>query len=213
LKYAKVLQIQNLSLSTYILRIENKHGAFKAGQCFSIGTPSLGINREYSIYSGVNEPYLEFLIKEVQGGVVSPRLRNLAPGSEVTITGPFGSFCINEMEMIRKRYLFIASGTGIAPFHSFIRSFPELNYRILHGIRDSSDEFKGSIFEKGHYFPCISQPRENFKPERVTEVLQRIDLEDDEVFICGNKNMIADCIKILRAKKINGDRIQTETFF
>ena len=34
-----------------------------------------------------------------------------------------------------RTHLLVSTGTGIAPFHAMIRSNPELNYSLLHGIR------------------------------------------------------------------------------
>ena len=66
-----VLSVRDLTESTYILRFARKGMAFKPGQHLVVGIPGSGEYREYSIYSGINEDFLEILIKEVDDGLVS----------------------------------------------------------------------------------------------------------------------------------------------
>ena len=106
--FYKVLNIRDLSPSTYILRLERKKLDFKPGQCFNLGLKGSGINREYSIYSGVDDSYLEFLIKEVKRGSVSPALRKVKPGDEVALHGPYGAFIISSDRA--KKTLFTLNG-------------------------------------------------------------------------------------------------------
>lgn len=210
---SKVITNRRLSEHTFVLRVEKPNTPVRAGQCYSLGTENLAINREYSIYSGVNENYLEFLIREVEGGIVSPALAQLKQGDEVTLTGPFGEFCIDNLNLNDRNFLFIASGTGIAPFHSFIRTFPNIKYTILHGIRNEDERYDSESYLPESYKPCISKPIELSKSERVTDKLGKIDLSDKTIFLCGNKMMISDSLAIIRRSNLSGDRVFTETFF
>ena len=82
--------------------------------------PAQGVNREYSTYSGEHEEHLDFLIKEVEGGLVSVQLKSLKPGDGVEIHGFYGNFRIKSPDDGRS-YCFVATGTGIAPF-PFVRT-------------------------------------------------------------------------------------------
>ena len=95
MKSYKVLEIEHLTESTFRLRTERPVAAIKAGQCFNVGIPGAGVNREYSMYSSADAPYLDFLIKEVKDGCVTPALKGLQPGDSVEIDGPYGEFCLN----------------------------------------------------------------------------------------------------------------------
>ena len=116
----KILKIEKLTESTYCLRTERPDVAIRAGQLFNVGIPGAGINREYSMYSAADAPYIDFLIKEVQGGSVSPALSRLEVGNLVEVDGPYGEFCLNPPGNSDQHYLFLATGTGIAPFLSLI---------------------------------------------------------------------------------------------
>jgi NAD(P)H-flavin reductase len=60
----KVQQIRELTDSTYVVRFDKGELSFKTGQYLSVGVRGTGEQREYSIYSGENEPFLEILVKE-----------------------------------------------------------------------------------------------------------------------------------------------------
>ena len=137
----KILAIRNLSTTAYALRLERKYLSFRAGQCFNLGLKNSGVNREYSIYSGENDCYLEFLIKEVKEGTVSTSLRQVALGEEINLHGPYGSFTIDPIKVKQVQFCFICTGTGIAPFHSFVRSHSNLDYHIINGIRSLSERY------------------------------------------------------------------------
>ena len=210
---SKVISNESLSEYTYVLRTERPDVAIKAGQCFSVGTSELGINREYSMYSDANAPYVDYLIREVPEGRVSSALRKRGPGSNVEVSGPFGEFCLPEEKIEGSKFIFIASGTGIAPFHSFVKTYPKLDYKILHGIRHESENYDSEDYIDACYTPYISQPTSGTS-RRVTDGLSSHNFTGNEIFyLCGNSNMLVDCITILRDKKIHGDAIFMETFF
>ena len=213
--FYKVLNIRSLSSSAYILRLERKEINFKPGQCFNIGLKASGINREYSIYSGINEPFLEFLIKEVLGGSVSVALRKANPGEEVDLHGPYGSFVINPDDAKNSHFTFIATGTGIAPFHSFIRTYPNLKYRIINGIRTLKEQYDYGDYDLKRLTTCITRDDycEGFKG-RVTDYLRQNSIDSSHIyFLCGNQDMIQESYDLLRLKGISGNQIFTEAFF
>lgn len=210
----RVLKVRHLTESTFVLRIERKGFKFIPGQCVNIGCVGSGINREYSTYSGVNDPYLEFLIKEVKGGAVSPKLKRLQEGDEVEMEGPYGLFIIKNPEDRSKKYLFIGTGTGIAPFHSFIKSYPHLDYKILHGIRYAREQYDREDYEPGRYIACVSREKGGDFQGRVTDYLKQNPVDPGTTFyLCGNRLMISDVYDILRKQGVSGSNIFTEVFF
>lgn len=210
----KVLEIEHLTESAFRLRTERPDVVIRAGQCFNVGIPGTGVNREYSMYSAADAPYLDFLIKEVENGFVSPVLKGLQPGDYVEIDGPYGEFCPKQPINSGQHYLFIATGTGIAPFHSFVKTFPNLNYTVLHGIRNPHEQYQADDYGQGRYLPCISKNHEGQPSCRVTEYLIRHPVNPASiVYLCGNRNMIIDAFEILRGQGVPGDNLYTEVFF
>lgn len=209
----KVQEVDFLSDETFVLKVERPQTEMKSGQCFSVGTKELGINREYSIYSSQNDDFIEFLIRKVDGGIVSTALSQVKVGDTIEVGGPYGEFCLDPSKL-DKHYVFIASGTGIAPFRSFVKTYPELKYLVVHGIRKENEQYRSQEFNKGDYIACVSKPLDPEKSMRVTQYLAKSDISPDSIFyLCGNRAMIVDSISILREKNVPGGNIFTETFF
>jgi ferredoxin-NADP reductase len=166
------------------------------------------------MYSAANDDFIDFLVREIGDGVVSPRLGVCMPGDLVEIGGPYGDFCLPEGQINSKKYAFIATGTGIAPFHSFVKSFPNLQYILFHGVR-----YEDELYDKDDYVPhrhksAISCPIDGKQGSRITEILEKADIDVDAIYyLCGNRLMITDAISILRRKGVPGGSIFTETFF
>lgn len=209
----KVLDVESLTESTYRIRCERADQEFKAGQCANLGFPGAGVNREYSTYSGENDPYLDFLIKQVEGGLVSVQLKSLKPGDDVEVHGFYGDFRIKTPHDGRP-YCFIGTGTGIAPFHSFVRSYPELDYQILHGVRYARERYDHQDYPSGRYLSCVSAENGGDFRGRVTDYL-RLDPVDRAAmfYLCGNRAMISETYVLLRQQGVDSNNIVSEAFF
>lgn len=212
---AEVLGRRDLSEFTFVLRTARGDLALLPGQCFSVGLNGLGLNREYSIYSGAGDAYLDFLIRRVPDGAVSTALAEVSVGDEVSVNGPFGSFVLDERAVSAGvPHVFIASGTGIAPFASFARSYPSLDYVLYHGVRFEVEQYDRDAYPPGRYIPCISQGTAPQRRRRVTDALRQAPLPDGaRYYLCGNRAMIVDVTRALRERGIAGSSIFMETFF
>ena len=209
----RVLEIRFLCESTYILRLARSNFKFIPGQCVNIGLVGSAVNREYSTYSGTGDEYLEFLIRKVAGGAVSSGISRLTRGQEVTLDGAYGKFIIKKSKKPQK-YMFIGSGTGIAPFHSFVLSYPTIDFQILHGIRFEKEQYNRADYGKGKYISCVSCGKGGDFSGRVTDYLKTQSLAlDTFYYLCGNRAMINDVYDILRERGVNGSNIFTEVFF
>lgn len=212
----KVIGLRHLTDSTFCLQVERDGFEFIPGQCVNIGLAKTGINREYSSYSNINDnKKMEFLIRVVQGGAVSSALQKIKPGSYVQLDGAYGKFTLKNPNDVKSKYIFVASGTGIAPFHSFAVSYPNLNYKILHGVRFKNEQYDKKDYKKGSYIACLS--KENSKDVfagRVSDYLRSNKIDKKAIYyLCGNTDMINDVYDILREKDVSGDQIFTEVFF
>lgn len=192
-----------------------RHGMrFRAGQHINAGLKGELNQREYSIYSGEKDDFLEILVREVQEGNVSPQLKSCEPGDVLDINGPFGSFTLEAHQMLLWKYVFIASGTGISPFHSFVRTYPRLQYTLFHGVRFRTEAYEMNEYDPGRYFLCTS--RENYKGRqgRVTKYVTRYPVDSNMLFyLCGNSNMIYDMFHVLKNKGVAAENIFNEVYF
>jgi len=212
--FHKIRQIRFLTETTYVLRFDRGNMQFKAGQHIIVGLEGELNQREYSVYSGENDDYLEILVREVLNGSVSLQLSQCKPGQLLQVNGPFGSFGIEPFDRFSRKLVFIASGTGIAPFHSFVKSYPGINYTLIHGVRYKSEAYEREEYDQNRYKLCTSkESSEGFKG-RVTAFLPGFLVNPDMLFyMCGNNNMIYEVYHILRDKGVTDERIFTEVYF
>jgi ferredoxin/flavodoxin---NADP+ reductase len=213
--YSKILEIRNLTESTYVLRLEKNDFEFKAGQYLVLNIPGEYKSREYSIYSSENAPYIDLLIKEVDEGEISKELKYLKMGTKVKITGPFGFFVLSDDDLTKsKHFIFVATGTGIAPFHSIILSNSNLDYEVVHGVRNGYEAYDSCDYPEDRYKLCTSREHGESYFGRVTHYLKEKGVRKDSVyFICGNSGMVNDVNEYLRQNGISHDNIRTEVFF
>ena len=210
-----ILASRQLSEDTFVLTVNRNGMVFQPGQRVRINLKGDSVHRKYSIYSGTNEKDLEFLIREVQQGYLTPQLKPLQVGDEIEIVGANGHFVLDQELWPNFRYLFIATGTGIAPFHSMVRSLPSLNYTLLHGVRYSGEAYEADQYAPDRLVVCTS--KENRYPHfngRVTDYLRTHNIEAyDHVYLCGNNDMIREVNEILIEKGFNSSQIHTEVYF
>jgi ferredoxin--NADP+ reductase len=117
-------------------------GSFRAGQSFGVIPPGLDETgrphklRLYSIASPTagedgHGSVLSTTVKRLIGehwethrlftGVSSNYLCDLSPGDRVTVTGPSGKRFLLPAKPAEHDYLFLATGTGIAPFRGMVK--------------------------------------------------------------------------------------------
>ena len=85
----------------------------------NIQVPGTDQTRSYSFSTGPGQDEVAFLVRNITHGVLmSPYLRDRAQvGDKIEFTGPLGSFFLRE---IKRPVLFLAGGTGLAPFLSML---------------------------------------------------------------------------------------------
>lgn len=212
--FYKVLGLEFLTEETFIINLPKNRFRFKAGQHITLAIKGDYQSREYSIYNGVDSETLQVLVKEVEGGYFSPKLKHLNPGDWVEVHGPFGRFGLDESRKDSHQHVFIASGTGISPFHSIIQSYPGLDYKLIHGVRVKSEGYDASVYDPSRFVLCTSRDTEGDFNGRVTEYLKKSDFAANTVFyLCGNSNMIFDAMEILKNKGFGRDDVKVEVYF
>lgn len=224
----------NLTPDLMALRIrpDAPRDKFKAGQFTRIGLlesesrspnsvhphekvePNSLIIRPYSIASGGNNPEIfEFYISQVKSGQLTPRLFNLSLGRRIWIdTKCEGTFILEETPP-KCNIVMIATGTGLSPFMSFLRTnlreFKDVNMAIIHGAAQQWDlgylselELLGSAFDNFRYYPTLMKADDYWTGLRGyierhldNQILEKdlgINLSPEEThfFMCGNPKMV-----------------------
>ena len=210
----KIRQIRFLTDNAFVMQIDRNNISFKPGQHIIVGLRGDLDQREYSVYSGENDDFLEILVREVTGGSVSVKLKNCKPGDLLQVNGPFGAFGLETFGINERKLVFIATGTGISPFRSFVRSYPGIDYTLIHGVRYKSEAYEITEYDPRRYILCTSREYAGGRRGRVTRFLPGFSVDRDMLFyVCGNGNMIYEVYHILRDKGISDENIFTEIYF
>ena len=105
------------------LDITNQSFVFTPGHAVMVGRHGQSERRPYSIASSPEQAaesqQLELLISVEPDGAFGPHLDPVAPGLELDVEGPIGSFMLPPVPA-EGRLLFVAGGTGIAPLRSML---------------------------------------------------------------------------------------------
>lgn len=120
----EVLGVDKLSETSFSLRVKpSKAIKFLPGQYVNVTVPGTGKHRSYSFSSAPGTDEATFLVRNIPGGVMSSYLGDGAKaGDAVMLTGPMGAFYLRPME---RRQLWLAGGTGLAPFLSMLEHVAE----------------------------------------------------------------------------------------
>jgi len=175
--------------------------AFRAGQWVGVscadflGENNKPLRRAFSIASIPGDPYLELCI--ARGQQLSKHLQDLSPGAEVTVDGPFGMFWLKPAD----KYLFIAGGTGIAPFRPMMHEaiVAGKDVTVIYSMKSPSDfiyraELEG-LAQKGlTLVPTVTAGLEfltwHGKRGRAQSFLKDIWNKEQAVYICGPAAMV-----------------------
>jgi ferredoxin--NADP+ reductase/benzoate/toluate 1,2-dioxygenase reductase subunit len=210
---SRIIEVKNLSSSLYLLYLERNGLNFIPGQHITLGISGEEKSRVYSVASGISDKYLNVLIREIKNGDLSIRFRELKLGTTIEITTPVGYFSLPE-NFTNKKIICIATGSGIAPFLSFSKSYPEFNFMIIHGIRNNEDSLKTELSTSATYITCTSKSRDGSFIGRVTSYIKSIKTDKDAYYyLCGNGEMIHEIYTHLKKENISKDQIYYEEYF
>jgi ferredoxin/flavodoxin---NADP+ reductase len=199
----------NVSVLTF-----KKKWSFLAGQVVGVAI-GIGDNpRMYSLSSSIDAEDGEIIFDVRPEGTLTPRLNNLRVGDKLLVSEPFGEFLGNI-----KPAWWIATGTGIAPFASMLRSGFGENKKLIHGGSFTNsfyfeDEFKTAL--GNDYIRCCSRETgEGLFPGRVNKWLEeQKDLPIDIMYyLCGKAEMVVDVRDLLIKRHVPYENIQSEIFF
>jgi NAD(P)H-flavin reductase len=203
--------------------------AFAPGQFFLLSVADK-VFRSYSIASSPGElPAFDLIIKYLPNGQGSEYLWNLNVGDTCEFRGPMGRFAIQDAA---KPQLFVATGTGLAPFRAMwqhlLKNPATPKVEVIFGVRESKnlfciDEFidlKNQYGERFDYSLCLSQPEQDafdfkFFNGRVTDYLRDNDSvisSEKEISLCGSKPMVDEVKQILLERKFPTDGVNVESW-
>jgi ferredoxin-NADP reductase len=207
-----------------------KDFAFTPGQFISVVDREDGkeVTRAYSIASPRGGNRFALCLNRVEDGIVSPWLFGLKPGDELEMHEPLGYFTLRHPG---RRVVFVATGTGIAPFRSMLldhlpRTHPHIT--LLFGVRYEEGllyreelEELAKQYDTFRFIPTITRPTASWKG-RTGRVQAHLDealairtpeeLATIDVYICGLREMVDDVRKELKQRGFDRKQIIYEKY-
>ncbi len=218
---ARLVRSSALSEFTKHLEFEMKgvtRFGFVAGQWLSFKTnmpDGEEITRAYSIASPpTDDNRLALCLNRVQDGFMSNFLCDMKDGDEISCQGPFGDFILRPP---MRDTIFVATGTGIAPFRSMLHwllSDPSRHQSkqlsLIFGNRTEKDIYYHDEFLRMandhanfHYLPTLSRGGQDWQglrgyvQEHVPAIAQgRTDMH---AYICGLDKMVKANRELLKS--------------
>lgn len=209
-----VIKVRVIHSDLFELVVERNGLEFVPGDCVALYTDT-DKSRPYSIASGANEPELRFVIRKMAGGEVSPWLMDRQPGDTLRITPPFGWFRPGQ-DIGDAPFVFIATGTGIAPFLAYQRTFDKPPEHGLYGVRHVADAIGYSeLLSSCPVQLAISREESQIHHEgRVTDLLDQLPRKTEtHYYCCGLESMIHDVGEWLQSHGVPLINIHREVFF
>jgi ferredoxin/flavodoxin---NADP+ reductase len=214
LRLREVRVAENEQIAAGIFRLTfPREDDFIPGQTLALTTDPAIPARYYSIASGCHDPMMEVLYDLVPDGQLTPRLARLRPADLLLASGPFGAFCDGDGGS-----LWIAAGTGVAPFASMVRSGFLADKTLVHGSRTLAGLYLRGYFSSvldGRYVPCCSTEKAaGVFFGRSTAWLSRAALPDTQrCLLCGSAGMVVDARDVLIARGVPYERVVSEIYF
>ena len=167
------------------------------------------IERSYSISAyDRSKKNVSFLIKRYEDGEMSRILFDgiVKIDDLIQLNGPFGTFHFNFDN--NKNVIFLATGTGIAPFISILSDMNEKRAKqkvfLFWGNRTQKDFFKLPNYENLDikFYKVLSRENiQGFKHGYIQDVMANTisDLENYVFYACGSNQMVEDAEKKLNS--------------
>ena len=231
---ATITERINITDALMIIRVKPDDGVnnFLPGQYLAVGLfpdapriagtndpeevkPEKIIRRSYSIGSTPDEKgYYEFYIAIVPDGALTARLALIKAGDRVHVAPKVvGKFTLEEVSA-DKNLIFVATGTGLAPFVSMIKTAstwtPGRKITMLHGVRFPEDlayreELKEMQISNPNfkYYATVSRAPaawegdQGYVQDYFKKNIVQLDPAKDSVFLCGNPAMVDEVETLL----------------
>ncbi len=232
---ATLHEVEDLTASVRRLQVRPDDGVppFSPGQYFALGVEAGGrlVQRPYSTASAADErEALEFLVRRVPEGMLTPRLWQLSVGARLHVGRPKGLFGLVADDP--RTHLFVATGTGIAPFVSMLAALSARRdpprVVVVHGVAHPTELTYADVLRRrarDGYLPAVSRPEAAQRcgwtglVGRVGAViLDRwsslgLDPRETVAYLCGNPGMVADVRALLEAQGLPAAAIHAEEYW
>lgn len=167
-----------------------------------------GFQRDYTMVSRPEAQTVDFCIAVADGGRFSSAIQQARIGRRFQVSGPLGHFIYKRTA---NPAVFVATGTGVAPFVAFCRGGVE-RALLLHGVHHADGLIYRNVLAPAvqPYVACIGRPATI--PEdglevyagRVTDYLKsELAPGPYDFYLCGRRDMIRDATAVIDGRFVD----------
>jgi len=210
----------------FSIKLDNRSAlGFLPGQYVNVQVPGTDQARSFSFSSGPGADEVGFLIRNTTYGVLTTYLRERAKvGDKISFNGPLGSFYLRKID---RPVLFLAGGTGLAPFLSMLSKIEqdggsEHAIHLIFGVTNDPDlvgveELEGYAERLPNFtFATVVAAEESSHPNKgyVTHHMKPEHLNDGfvDIYLCGPPPMVDAVRKYLADQGIEPASFYYEKF-
>ena len=228
----RVLERRAWTQTMFSLRVQAPALSFEAGQFVRIALDLGGerIARPFSFVNAPADPVLEFYGVIVPQGPLAPHLARLQAGDRLYVAdNPSGFLVLSEVPAAEDLWL-VATGTGIAPFLSMLRTeTPWQRYRrviLVHGVRHASElvyqdliarvrsdrkqfNYISFVSRESHPASLAGRIPAAVRDGRLEALGRPISPERSQFMLCGNPDMLKDTAAALAERGLRKNRRRT----
>ncbi len=226
----KVIEKIQWNERLFSLQIACDFNKFESGQFVRVALDINGerVARPYSVVSTAEDSYLEIYFNIVPEGPLSPKLATLEVNDKIFVTDKANGFLTVDEVPECKNLWMLATGTGIGPFLSILKSknvwqrfekiilgysvrdFSELAYQTL--IADVEKQYSNQF----SFVPFITREKmDGAMAQRISLCIEDGSFEkrvgtkldnNSHIMMCGNSAMIGNVTEILEKRGLRKHR-------
>ncbi len=224
-----VAEMEQATHDIKVVRLKVESGGpfdFAAGQYAQVAFADLPA-RDYSMANRPDQDFLEFHIRLVDGGTVSPHVANgLKVGDEVRVEGPYGTSYLRRKH--RGPILAVAGGSGLAPVKSIVETAlaggTKQPIHLYFGVRAERDLYLEDHFARlaaAHdnltFVPVLSEP-EGPTDRRTGYVGDAVaadvgDLDGTKAYLAGPPVMVETATEKLKSLGLRRQDCHADAFY
>lgn len=226
----KVIEKIQWNERLFSLRIQCDLENFESGQFVRVALDIDGerVARPYSLVNTLDDQYLEIYFNIVPEGPLTPKLAQLDDNDEIFVTDKANGFLTVAEIPDCKNLWMMATGTGVGPFLSILKSkkvWQRFEKVVLgYSVRDLSElSYQAQItaIEKQHegqfsFVPFVTREKvEGAMNQRITASIEDGSLEqrsgiaideNSHIMMCGNSAMISGVAECLEKRGLRKHR-------
>lgn len=204
---SRVVRLDQMTSRHFEISLERKGLVYESGQWALLVHDDRVTSRPFSFSSSPHDgDRVSFFFREMGDGFTK-WLSTRKIGDEVHVGVPAGQF----QPGVESNEIWVATGTGIAPFLSVLRGGRYKPHQLVYGVRNQADAYPLNQDEMPFLNWALGS--RTFTPDSLEVYRQALSLDQNShYFLCGVTPVVRGLVLWLKEMGIESRRIHTESY-